>query len=112
MSREYDDDVRSLVWFMAGLGVGAVTALLFAPRTGKETRKILARAAERGRDYVEDQADAVREHAGAVRDRAVDLAGDVRDRSRDLYERGRDLAKDVGEDAATLLDRGKKIVRG
>jgi gas vesicle protein len=112
MSRDYDDDVRSLVWFMAGLGVGAVTALLFAPRTGKETRKILARAAERGREYVEDQADAVREHAGAVRDRATDLAGDLRDRSRDLYERGRDLAKDVGEDAATLLDRGKKIVRG
>jgi gas vesicle protein len=112
MSREYDDDVRSLVWFMAGLGVGAVTALLFAPRTGKETRKILVRAAERGREYVEDQADAVRDRAGAVRDRATDLAGDLRDRSRDLYERGRDLAKDVGEDAATLLDRGKKIVRG
>jgi len=112
MSREYEDDVRSLVWFLAGLGVGAVTALLFAPRTGRETRRILARAAERGRDYVEDQAETVREQAGAIRDRATGLAGDLRDRSRDLYERGRDLAKDVSEDAATLLDRGKKIVRG
>ncbi len=108
MSRDYDDDTRSLVWFMAGLGVGAVTALLFAPRTGKETRKILARAADRGRDYLEDRADDLRDTAGKVRSHASDLA----DRSRDLYERGRDLAKDVGEDAATLLDRGRKIVRG
>jgi gas vesicle protein len=112
MSREYDEDVRSLVWFLAGLGVGAVTALLFAPRTGKETRRILAKTAERGREFVEEQAEAAREQATAIRDRATDLAGDLRDRSRDLYERGRDLAKDVGEDAATLLDRGKKIVRG
>src|SRR5258707_13486477 len=112
MSRDrYDEDVRSLVWFLAGLGVGATVALLYAPRTGKETRKMISKAAERGRDFVEDQAEAVRDRATAVRDRAVDLGGDIRDRSRDLYERGRDLAKDVSEDAATLFDLGKKIVR-
>src|SRR5260221_10233085 len=112
MSREYDDDVRSLVWFLAGMGVGATVALLFAPQAGKDTRKMLSKAAERGRDYLEDQGKSVRDQATAVRDRAVDLGHDVRDRSRDIYERGRDLAKDVGEDAATLLDRGKKLVRG
>jgi gas vesicle protein len=113
MSRDrYDDDVRSLVWFMAGMGVGAAVALLYAPRTGKETRKIITKAAGRGREFIEDQAEAVKERAGAVRERAADLGADLRDRSRDLYERGRDLAKDAGEDAATLLDRGKKIVRG
>ncbi|SRR5258708_1027008 len=113
MSRDsYDDDVRSLVWFLAGLGVGATVALLYAPRTGKETRKMISKAAERGRDFIEDRAETIRDRAvdlgGDIRDRATD----IRDRSRDLYERGRDLAKDVGEDAATLLDRGKKIVRG
>ena len=126
MSREYDDDVRTLVWFLAGLGVGATAALLFAPQTGKQTRKMLTKAAARGRDYLEDQSDALREHASDLRDRAMDLHEDLRDRSRDIYERGkdladrgkdlvsksRDLAKDASEDAATLLDRGRKIIRG
>ena len=101
MSRDYDDDVRSLVWFLAGIGVGACVALLYAPKTGKETRKMIGKAAERGRDYVEDRAEDLR-----------DRAESIRDQSRDIYKRGRDLAKDVGEDAASLIDRGKKLVRG
>ncbi len=126
MSSEYDDDVRSLVWFLAGLGVGATAALLFAPQSGKQTRKMIGKAAVRSREYLEERGEAIRDHAGDLRDRAVDLQEELRDRGRDLYERGRDLAdrgkdlvskgkdlaKDVGEDAATLLDRGRKIVRG
>src|ERR1022692_3420614 len=112
MSRGYDEDVRSLVWFLAGIGVGATGALLFAPQTGKQTRRMLSKAAERGREYIEDTGDALRDSASDIRDRAGDLSDDLKSRSRDLYERGRDLARDAGEDAATLLDRGKKIVRG
>ena len=112
MSRGYDEDVRSLVWFLAGIGVGATVALLFAPQTGKQTRRMLSKAAERGREYIEDTGDALRDSASDIRDRAGDLSDDLKSRSRDLYERGRDLARDAGEDAATLLDRGKKIVRG
>jgi gas vesicle protein len=112
MSRGYDEDVRSLVWFLAGIGVGATVALLFAPQTGKQTRRMLSKAAERGREYIEDTGDALRDSASDIRDRAGDLRDDLKSRSRDLYERGRDLARDAGEDAATLLDRGKKIVRG
>src|SRR5947208_2834111 len=103
MSREYDDDVRALVWFLAGLGVGATAALLFAPQTGKQTRKMLSRAAERGREYLEDQGSAIRDRASDLRDRAADLQEELRDRSRDIYERGRDLA-DRGKD---LVSKGK-----
>src|SRR5258706_5248430 len=112
MSRGYDDDVRSLVWFLAGMGVGATVALMFAPQSGKETRRMISKAADRGRDYLEDQGRAVRDSARDLGSEIRDRATDIRDRSRDIYERGRDLAKDVGEDAASLLDRGKKIVRG
>lgn len=37
---------------MAGMGIGAGIALLFAPQTGKDTRKHLSRMAEDGRDKV------------------------------------------------------------
>lgn len=35
--------------FLAGLGIGAVVALLFAPRSGQETRDLLAQKAERAK---------------------------------------------------------------
>ncbi len=38
--------------FIAGAGVGAGLALLFAPRTGKDTRRYLARRAEDGKEFV------------------------------------------------------------
>jgi len=38
--------------FLAGIGVGAIVALLLAPKTGQQTRKLIARKAEEGRDYM------------------------------------------------------------
>lgn len=111
-SRGFDDDVRSLVWFLGGLGVGAVAALLFAPQTGKQTRRMIGKAAERGLDYLDDTAEDIRDSATDLVDRAAGIRDDIKKSSRDIYSRGRDLARDAGEDAATLLDRGKKIVRG
>ncbi len=39
-------------YFLAGLGIGAVVMLLFAPKSGEETRKYIADKAGEGRDYV------------------------------------------------------------
>ncbi|HUZ47864.1 MAG TPA: YtxH domain-containing protein [Terriglobia bacterium] len=46
-----------------GVGIGAVTALLYAPKTGKETRKLIARKAEDGMDYVSEQSREIRRQA-------------------------------------------------
>lgn len=78
-----------LMWFLAGAAVGAAVALLFAPKTGRELRKIIGEKTSEGRDYV------------------VETGRDIYGKGRDLYERGRDLA----EDAAELIDRGRKAVR-
>jgi len=40
------------VYFLAGAGLGAVFALLFAPKSGRETRELLARTANDSRDYL------------------------------------------------------------
>ncbi len=47
--------------FLAGALVGGVVALLFAPRSGAETRGMI-------RDYVDDKVDAVKDKAAAARD--------------------------------------------
>ena len=42
-----NDTERTTVFFLAGLGIGVGVALLFAPRSGEETREWIADAAER-----------------------------------------------------------------
>jgi gas vesicle protein len=79
---------NKVVWFMAGIAIGATVALLYAPATGEQTRRQLARKAQRSRDTL------------------ADSGSDLLDRGRDMYERGRKLA----DEAADMFERGRKIV--
>jgi gas vesicle protein len=39
-------------WFVAGIGLGALTGILLAPQSGRETRKALAASVDDGMDRV------------------------------------------------------------
>ena|SRR5215469_14087823 len=41
-----------LAFFLAGAGIGAVLGLLFAPKSGRDTRDLIARTATDSRDYI------------------------------------------------------------
>jgi gas vesicle protein len=81
---------NTLAWFLAGAVIGAAVALLCAPKSGRDTRQLIADKAQQGKDVV----------AGSTREMV--------DAGRDMFERGRKLV----EDAADLFDRGRKLVRG
>jgi len=77
-------------FFLAGLGIGAILALLFAPRSGKETREYIAGKAEEGRDYVKAKTEDLRRQAeGAV-------------------EKGKDLVSKQKELLSAALEAGKQ----
>ncbi len=85
-----DNGSGRFTWFLIGAALGAACALLYAPKTGKETRNLITQKAQEAGDAVTGT-------------------------SRDLYERGRDVygkGKQVVDDAAALFDRGRKLVRG
>ena len=63
----------NLGFFLAGLGMGAILALLFAPRSGKETREYIAGKAEEGRDYVKAKTEDLRRQAEGAVDKGKDL---------------------------------------
>ena len=43
----------NLAWFLTGALIGATAALLYAPKSGKETRQYIADRTQQGRDAVE-----------------------------------------------------------
>jgi gas vesicle protein len=80
---------NSFVWFLAGLGLGALVGVLYAPRAGSETRDALRSRAEEGRDYVTSRARDARNQASDWVDRGRDLVNQQKEQFRAAYEAGR-----------------------
>ena len=80
-------------FFLVGLGIGALVGLLFAPKSGEETREYLTGKADEGREYAQRK-------ASELRERAEDLI----ERSKEIMARQKDTitsAVDAGKDAYT-----------
>ena len=43
-----DGNSNSFLWFLGGLGIGAVVGVLYAPRSGNETREALRSRQKKG----------------------------------------------------------------
>jgi len=79
-----------LTFFLAGLGVGAILALLFAPASGEESRRFLSERADEGREYV----------AGKGRE--------IRQQAEELVEKAKDLVTQQKEQLSAALEAGKQ----
>lgn len=84
-----DRDGNSFVWFLAGLGLGALAGVLYAPRSGSETREAIRARAEEGREYVRGRAKEAREQASQWADRGRDVLNQQKEQFRAAYEAGR-----------------------
>jgi gas vesicle protein len=89
MSDRESNSSNSLVWFVAGLGLGALAGVLYAPKSGSETRDALRAQAEEGRDYVRGRAREAREQASEWVDRGREVVNQQKDQFRAAYEAGR-----------------------
>ena len=94
-------DSNSFVWFLAGLGLGAVAGILYAPRSGSETREVLRARAEEGRDYVRGRAREAREQAAEWADRGRDVVNQQKEQFRSAYEAGRQAYREATTETGT-----------
>ncbi len=81
-----NNNASSLVWFLTGAAAGAAIALLYAPQSGRQSRKFIRRKTEDSQEAL------------------AELGKDVLDRGREYYEKGRKIAEEAGE----MLERGRK----
>jgi gas vesicle protein len=95
-----DRDGNTFVWFLAGLGVGALVGVLYAPKSGSETREALRARAEEGRDYVKNRAREAREQASEWADRGRDVVNQQKDQFRAAYEAGRQAYQEATSESA------------
>ena len=84
-----DRNGSGVLWFLAGLGIGAAVAILYAPQSGSETREILMAKAEEGREYVRNRAKQAREQAEEWAGRGKEAFNQQKEQFRSAVEAGR-----------------------
>ena len=83
-----DNSGSGLVWFLAGLGIGAAAGILYAPRAGSETREALRAQAEEGAEQARHHARKARETAGDWIDRGRETMSEKKENVRAAWEAG------------------------
>lgn len=73
------EDDNKFSYFFLGLGLGVAAGLLFAPKSGPETRDLLRSKADEGKEYLKRRGTEV-----------VDQASEVIERSKSTVTRQRD----------------------
>ena len=84
-----DREGNSFLWFLAGLGVGALVGVLYAPRSGEETREAIRSKAQEGQERMRQHARRAREQAQDWMDRGRDVLNQQKEQFRAAYEAGR-----------------------
>ena len=80
-------------FFLVGLGIGSLVGILFAPKSGDETRDYLSARADEGRDYAQKK------------------ARELRERAEDLIERSKEVMSRQKEAFTSAVDAGKETYK-
>lgn len=84
---------RGLSYFFLGLGIGVAIGVLFAPKSGEETRGYLRSKAGEGREYLKRRGEELYESAG------------------ELVEKGKAAITSQKERLAAAVEAGKQAYR-
>lgn len=93
MAPERNDAAGYLGWFFLGGVIGAAVALLLTPRTGQQTRELLA------------------EQGGEFARRAQDLATEAQGRAGEWLDKSRELFEEQTQRLMTAFEAGKDAMR-
>ena len=112
--RDSGDNISTrLTYFLVGAGIGAVLALLFAPKSGEELRNDIADATRKGIDKSREAAAQVgRETAGeyyeATRERAGDLYDTATTKAGEVVAKTKDVVSTQAGSLSAAVEAGKK----
>lgn len=116
MRHEYDRDEASaatkLTYLLVGGGIGAVLALLFAPKSGQELRGDIADATRKGIEKSKETAAQLQEKAGEYyevsRERASELYQTASEKAGELTEKAKSVAAGTANPFTAAIEAGKE----
>src|ERR1700733_2510424 len=87
------EDDNKFSYFFLGLGLGVAAGLLFAPKSGPESRDLLRPKADEGKEYLKRR------------------SSEVVDQASDVLERGKSTVSRQRENLVAAVEAGKQAYR-
>jgi len=87
------EDDNKFPYFFLGLGLGVAVGLLFAPKSGPETRELLRSKADEGKEFLKRR------------------SNEMRDQAADVIDRGKTTVLRQRENLAAAVEAGKQAYR-
>ncbi|MBV9958380.1 MAG: YtxH domain-containing protein [Acidobacteria bacterium] len=110
--RDGGDVSTRLTYLLIGGGIGAILALLFAPKSGQELRGDIADATRKGIDRTREAATQVGARAGEYyevgRERATDLYNTAAGKAGEIADAAREAARSKGGQLSAAIEAGKQ----
>ena len=88
-------DKNGLSAFLLGLGVGVAVGMLFAPKSGQETRELIKNKAGEGADFLKQRGSDAKQTAAEWVDKGKDALNKQKDNLADAVEAGRQAYRDA-----------------
>jgi gas vesicle protein len=88
-------DKNGLSSFLLGLGVGVAIGMLFAPKSGQETREIIKNKTGEGTDYLKQRSAGLKQTASEWVDKGKDALGRQKDNLSDAVEAGKQAYRET-----------------
>ncbi|HLJ26394.1 MAG TPA: YtxH domain-containing protein [Candidatus Angelobacter sp.] len=87
------DNRNNIGWFLAGLGLGAAVAILYAPKSGRETRQAIVTGVDDGREYL------------------TSVGRNARDQISDWVASGKKIVTGKKQQVSAAIDAGRDAMR-
>lgn len=116
MKRDYDREeanvTTKLTYLLIGGGIGAVIALLFAPKSGIELREDIADATRKGLEKSKEAAAQLQERAGEYYEVGKERAGEYyqagKERAGEIAQKARTAAANTANPFTAAVEAGKE----
>jgi gas vesicle protein len=102
-------------YFLLGLGIGVAAGILWAPKSGEETRQLIADKAGEGADYLkartEEGKQYVQQRAAEGKDYLRQQTETLKGTANELLEKGRTTVVKQKENLTAAVEAGKQAYR-
>jgi gas vesicle protein len=93
-----------LSWFLGGLGTGLALGIFFAPQSGEESRGLIQKKAQDGKDLAKTTVDQGQEY---IKRQGNQLLG----KANELFDLGKNAVRQQKEQLSAAVEVGKEAYR-
>ncbi len=98
------DEDKRIPYFFLGVGIGVAVGILFAPKSGEETRTLIRSKADESADYLKRKTD-------ESKDFLKRKGEDLKDQAAEAVDKGKSALQRQKEQLAAAVDAGKQAYR-